>query len=60
MTEASVGNEMRAPQLDQIGRVMQYGNAEDEMPERVAKIAASNHQHPDHHTENLDAETWPV
>ena len=60
MTEASVGNEMRAPQLDQIGKGKQYRIMEDEMPERAAKIAASNPQYPDHDTENWDTENWPV
>ena len=50
-----LGHADRAPQLDQIGQVKQFGTAEEEMPERAAMIAASNRQHPDH-----DTEMWPA
>ena len=50
-----LGHDMRAAQIDQIGKVTQYGTAEEEMPERAAAIAASNRQHPDYDTEN-----WPL
>ncbi len=48
------GIEARLPYANGIGQLPDRRTTEQEQPERAAAIAASNHQHPDHDTEN-----WP-
>ena len=49
------GLEARLPQMDQITKLKDTTTTEEDMPDDVAGIRASNHQHPDHETED-----WPA
>ena len=48
------GIEARLPWIDTLPTLPQEGTTEETMPDEAAKIAASNHQHPDH-----DTDSWP-
>jgi hypothetical protein len=48
------GVEARMPWFDTLPSLQQEGTTEEVMADYVGAIAASNHQHPDHDTEN-----WP-
>jgi hypothetical protein len=49
-----VGNESKLPYFTALGALPGDTTTEEDDPEDVAKIKASNHQHPDHDTEH-----WP-
>jgi hypothetical protein len=49
-----VGNESRLPYFAALGGLAGETTTEEDDPEDVVKIRASNRQHPDH-----DTETWP-
>jgi len=51
---AQVGMEGRHAIMDTLDTLPDYGSTETDMPEQAPAIRASNHQHPDH-----DTEQWP-
>ncbi|MBB5984125.1 GFA family protein [Sphingobium lignivorans] len=50
-----VGMEGRLPFIDHLATLPDHGATEDDMVEEAPIIRASNHQHPDH-----DTEQWPA
>jgi hypothetical protein len=51
--QVQVGMEARYAFIDDLATLPNYGTTAQSMSEKAPKIAASNHQHPDH-----DTETW--
>ena len=52
--DTQYGMEARLPQIDQLTDPGNLLTTEEDIPDDVAEIRASNHQHPDHETDN-----WP-